>query len=156
MAGPRSDLLLEVRDLETHFETQDGTVRAVDGASLEIRDGQTLGVVGESGCGKSVTALSVMRLIERPGKIVHGEIRLRGRDLLRASDGEMRDIRGGTISMIFQEPMTSLNPVFPCGDQIAERPWIAPSRCSARSASRTRSAAPGSIPTSSPAGCASA
>ena len=120
MAGPRSDLLLEVRDLETHFETQDGTVRAVDGASLEIRDGQTLGVVGESGCGKSVTALSVMRLIERPGKIVHGEIRLRGRDLLRASDGEMRDIRGGTISMIFQEPMTSLNPVFPCGDQIAE------------------------------------
>jgi peptide/nickel transport system ATP-binding protein len=120
MVVARSDLLLEVRDLETRFETQDGTVRAVDGVSLEISNAKTLGVVGESGCGKTITALSVMRLIERPGRIVEGTIRLRGRDLLKASEAEMRDIRGGTISMIFQEPMTSLNPVLTCGDQIAE------------------------------------
>jgi oligopeptide/dipeptide ABC transporter ATP-binding protein len=112
--------LLEIRDLRTHFFTQDGTVKAVDGVSFEIADGKTLGVVGESGCGKSITAMSVMRLIGKPGRIVEGQVMLHGRDLLLASDEEMRDIRGNAISMIFQEPMTSLNPVFTCGDQIAE------------------------------------
>ncbi len=112
--------LLEIHNLRTHFFTQDGTVKAVDGVSLEIKYGQTLGVVGESGCGKSITALSTMRLIERPGRVVEGEIRLDGRDLLKISDDEMGEVRGNSISMIFQEPMTSLNPVFTCGDQIAE------------------------------------
>jgi oligopeptide/dipeptide ABC transporter ATP-binding protein len=115
-----ADHLLEIRGLRTHFFTQDGTVRAVDGVSFEIGYGQTLGVVGESGCGKSITALSIMRLIERPGKIMSGEVILDGRNLLALSDEEMRDIRGDTISMIFQEPMTSLNPVYTVGDQIAE------------------------------------
>ncbi len=115
-----ADNLLEIRGLRTHFFTQDGVVRAVDGVSFEIGYGQTLGVVGESGCGKSITALSAMRLIERPGKTIAGEIRLDGRNLLALSDEEMRDVRGNTISMIFQEPMTSLNPVYKIGDQIAE------------------------------------
>jgi peptide/nickel transport system ATP-binding protein len=114
------DNLLELRGLRTHFFTQDGTVKAVDGVSLQIKYGETLGVVGESGCGKSITALSTMRLIERPGKVVSGEILLDGIDLLKRSDEEMRDIRGNTVSMIFQEPMTSLNPVYKVGDQIAE------------------------------------
>jgi oligopeptide/dipeptide ABC transporter ATP-binding protein len=112
--------LLQIEDLRTYFQTQDGTVKAVDGVSYAIADGQTVGVVGESGCGKSITALSVMRLIEEPGQIVGGTIKLRGRNLLDVDESEMRDIRGNTISMIFQEPMTSLNPVFTCGDQIAE------------------------------------
>jgi oligopeptide/dipeptide ABC transporter ATP-binding protein len=112
--------LLEIRGLKTHFFTRDGTVKAVDGVSFEIKYGQTLGVVGESGCGKSITALSVMRLIDRGGRTVAGDITLEGRDLLKLSDDEMRDVRGNTISMIFQEPMTSLNPVYRCGDQIAE------------------------------------
>jgi len=112
--------LLEIKGLKTHFFTQDGTVKAVDGVTFEIGHGQTLGVVGESGCGKSITSLSVMRLIERPGKIVDGEIALNGDNLLEASDEEMRDIRGDQVSMIFQEPMTSLNPVFTCGEQISE------------------------------------
>jgi oligopeptide/dipeptide ABC transporter ATP-binding protein len=118
--GPASEHLLELRGLRTHFFTQEGTVKAVDGVSLQIGYGQTLGVVGESGCGKSITALSTMRLIERPGKVVSGEILLDGIDLLKRSDEEMRDIRGDTVSMIFQEPMTSLNPVYKVGDQIAE------------------------------------
>jgi peptide/nickel transport system ATP-binding protein/oligopeptide transport system ATP-binding protein len=112
--------LLEVEDLRTHFATADGLVKAVDGVSFSIRNGETLGVVGESGCGKSITALSIMRLIERPGRIVGGSITLAGRNLLDVSDAEMRDIRGDSISMIFQEPMTSLNPVYTCGDQIEE------------------------------------
>jgi oligopeptide/dipeptide ABC transporter ATP-binding protein len=112
--------LLEIKGLKTHFFTEDGTVKAVDGVTFEIQHGQTLGVVGESGCGKSITAMSVMRLIERPGKTVDGEVLLNGEDLLTRSDEEMRDIRGDQVSMIFQEPMTSLNPVFTCGDQIAE------------------------------------
>ena len=121
MTVHRSDRpLLEIQDLRTHFFTQDGTVKAVDGVSYEIGDGKTVGVVGESGCGKSITALSVMRLIEQPGRIVGGSVLLRGRDLLRVDDAEMRDIRGNQISMIFQEPMTSLNPVYTCGDQISE------------------------------------
>ena len=112
--------LLEIRGLRTHFFTRDGTVKAVDGVTFQLGHGETLGVVGESGCGKSITSLSVMRLIERPGKIVEGQILLNGEDLLTRDDDEMRDIRGDQVSMIFQEPMTSLNPVFTCGDQIAE------------------------------------
>jgi oligopeptide/dipeptide ABC transporter ATP-binding protein len=112
--------LLEVRGLRTHFFTRDGTVRAVDGVDFEISYGQTLAVVGESGCGKSITALSVMRLIERPGRTIAGDITLEGRDLLKLKPEEMREVRGNTISMIFQEPMTSLNPVYRCGDQVAE------------------------------------
>ena len=114
------ETLLDVQDLQTHFYTQDGTVKAVNGVNFSIKAGQTLGVVGESGCGKSITAMSVMRLIQRPGKIVTGRIMLQGEDLLSKTEEEMRDIRGNGISMIFQEPMTSLNPVFTCGDQIAE------------------------------------
>jgi oligopeptide/dipeptide ABC transporter ATP-binding protein len=112
--------LLELRNLKTYFYTQDGVVKAVDGVSLSVDDGKTLGVVGESGCGKSITAMSILRLIGRPGRIVEGEIILDGRDIVKMSEDEIRDIRGNTISMIFQEPMTSLNPVFTCGDQIAE------------------------------------
>ncbi len=116
----RDGSLLAVRNLKTHFLTQDGVVKAVDGVSFSIADGATLGVVGESGCGKSITAMSIMRLIERPGRIVEGEIELGGRNLVTMTDDDMRDVRGNLISMIFQEPMTSLNPVFTCGDQIGE------------------------------------
>jgi len=113
--------LLEVKELVTEFRTEHGTVRAVDRVSFEVAPGQTLGVVGESGCGKSVTALSIMRLIPNPpGRIAGGSIRYRGSDLLGLDDRAMREIRGNKISMIFQEPMTSLNPVFTVGDQVAE------------------------------------
>ena len=112
--------LLEIRGLRTHFFTQDGTVKAVDGVSFAVDDGKTLGVVGESGCGKSITAMSILRLIGRPGKIVEGEILLDGRDLTKLSEDDIREVRGNQISMIFQEPMTSLNPVYTFGDQIAE------------------------------------
>jgi peptide/nickel transport system ATP-binding protein len=112
--------LLEIDNLQTHFRTPEGVNRAVDGLSLKIEAGQTLAVVGESGCGKSVTAMSVLRLIpEPPGKIA-GRIAFDGRDLLRLSDAQMRDIRGNEISMIFQEPMTSLNPVLTVGRQLRE------------------------------------
>lgn len=113
--------LLEVQDLRTHIFTQSGTVRAVDGVSFTIGAGDTLGVVGESGCGKSMTALSVMRLLpERTARSVGGSVRFEGRDLLTLSQAEMRDIRGNRMAMIFQEPMTSLNPVLTIGEQIAE------------------------------------
>jgi oligopeptide/dipeptide ABC transporter ATP-binding protein len=113
--------LLQVRNLETSFFTPEGQVRAIDGVSFEIGESKTLGLVGESGCGKSVTSLSIMRLIPSPpGKIVGGEILYRGRDLLKLNNEEMRKIRGNEISMIFQEPMTSLNPVFTVGNQIGE------------------------------------
>jgi ABC-type dipeptide/oligopeptide/nickel transport system ATPase component len=113
--------LLAIDNLVTSFRTEGGRVRAVDGVSLEIPTGKTVGVVGESGCGKSVTALSVMRLIQDPpGKIEAGRILYKGEDLLRLPEPQMRQIRGNKISMIFQEPMTSLNPVFTCGDQVAE------------------------------------
>ena len=113
--------LLQVRNLQTSFFTPEGEVRAIDGVSFEIGEGKTLGLVGESGCGKSVTSLSIMRLIQSPpGKIVGGEILYRGRDLLKLNNEEMRKIRGNEISMIFQEPMTSLNPVFTVGNQIGE------------------------------------
>ena len=113
--------LLEVKDLRTHFHMEDGVVPAVDGVSLSLDRGATLGVVGESGCGKSVTALSIMRLIDNPpGRIAGGEVFFDGEDLLKKSEAQMREIRGNRISMIFQEPMTSLNPVFTVGDQIME------------------------------------
>ena len=116
-----ADALLSVRNLKTYFYTDEGVVRAVDGLSYDLQRGEVLGVVGESGCGKSVHALSVMRLIPMPpGKIVDGEILFEGRNLLRLSDEEMRKIRGNRIAMIFQEPMTSLNPVLTIGEQIAE------------------------------------
>jgi oligopeptide/dipeptide ABC transporter ATP-binding protein len=112
--------LLEVKDLQTHFPTRSGLVRAVDGVNFHLDRGELLGLVGESGCGKSITALSVMRLIAEPGKIVNGEILFEGKDLLKLSDAEMRQMRGDDIAMIFQDPMTSLNPVFTVGEQIAE------------------------------------
>jgi len=113
--------LLKIEDLKTHFSTHDGTVKAVDGVSLQINRGETLGIVGESGCGKSVTALSIMRLIaDPPGKIVGGKILFEGQNLLDLGEKQMRDIRGKKISMIFQEPMTSLDPVFTIGHEIIE------------------------------------
>jgi ABC-type dipeptide/oligopeptide/nickel transport system ATPase component len=112
---------LRIRGLKTYFHTHLGVARAVDDLDLEVNQGDILGIVGESGCGKSVTALSIMRLIKcPPGKIETGEIIFEGQDLLRAPVSEMRKIRGNKISMIFQEPMTSLNPVFKVGDQISE------------------------------------
>ncbi|MBM3300160.1 MAG: ABC transporter ATP-binding protein, partial [Deltaproteobacteria bacterium] len=113
--------LLKIRGLKTVFASHDGTAAAVDGLDLELSRGETLGLVGESGCGKSVTALSIMRLVPSPqGRIESGEILLDSVDLLRLSPAEMRRVRGNDVSMIFQEPMTSLNPVFRVGDQIAE------------------------------------
>ena len=113
--------LLKIRNLETHFSTHEGTVKAVNRISFTINKGQTLGLVGESGCGKSVTALSIMRLVPSPpGKIVGGEISFEGQDLLELDEKEMRKIRGKKISMIFQEPMTSLDPVFTIGHEIVE------------------------------------
>lgn len=114
--------ILEVNNLKTYYATDAGTARAVDGVSFSIRRNMTLGVVGESGCGKSVTALSIMRLVpDPPGYFAGGEIIWKGRDLLQLKEEEMRRVRGNEIAMIFQEPMTSLNPVFTCGDQITEQ-----------------------------------
>ncbi|MBI5838311.1 MAG: ABC transporter ATP-binding protein [Candidatus Eisenbacteria bacterium] len=119
--APREATLLEIDDLRTWFHTDDGVVRAVDGISLEISAGSTLGLVGESGCGKSVTALSVLRLLPSPpARVESGQVRFRGRDLLSLPEGELRKVRGNEIAMIFQEPMTSLNPVLTCGEQVAE------------------------------------
>jgi len=113
--------LLDVRELRTHFATDEGEFRAVDGVSFSLAAGQTLGIVGESGCGKSVTSLSIMRLVPQPpGRIAGGEIIFEGTDLLRLPRAELRELRGNKISMIFQEPMTSLNPAFTIGDQIVE------------------------------------
>ena len=112
--------LLEVKNLKTHFNTDKGVVKAVDGVTFDIIEGKTLGVVGESGCGKSITAMSVMRLIDRNGGIVDGTIMYNGQDLAQIKMDDMRKIRGNDISIIFQEPMTSLNPVFRIGDQIVE------------------------------------
>jgi oligopeptide/dipeptide ABC transporter ATP-binding protein len=113
-------ILLEVKGLKTHFFTSEGVVKAVDGVDFTIHEGKTLGIVGESGCGKSVTSMSVMGLVDVPGSIEDGEILFQGKNLVEATDKEMRSIRGNDISMIFQEPMTSLNPVFKVGDQITE------------------------------------
>ena len=113
--------ILEVRNLKTAFSTEAGVVNAIDDVSFTVTRGKTLGLVGESGCGKSVTSLSIMRLIPNPpGRIVGGEIFYKGQDLLKLSEPEMRKLRGNEISMIFQEPMTSLNPVFTIGDQVQE------------------------------------
>ncbi len=112
--------LLDVVDLKTYFKSMDGTVKAVDGVDFSLKPGQTLGVVGESGCGKSVTSLSIMRLVDRPGFLAGGQLMFRGRDLAKISEKEMRGVRGDEISMIFQEPMTSLNPVFTVGNQVRE------------------------------------
>ena len=115
------DPVLEVRDLRTYFHTEEGVARAVDGVSFAVGRGQTLGLVGESGCGKSVSAFSIMRLVpDPPGRIEAGQILLKGRDLLALDEEEMRRVRGDDLAMIFQEPMTSLNPVLTCGFQIAE------------------------------------
>jgi oligopeptide/dipeptide ABC transporter ATP-binding protein len=113
--------VLQIEDLQTHFFTAIGTVRAVDGVSYSLKSGETLGVVGESGCGKSVTALSILRLVASPpGRIVGGAIRFDGKNLLELSEADMEKIRGNDISMIFQEPMTSLNPLYTVGGQISE------------------------------------
>lgn len=113
--------ILRIRDLRTHFFTERGLIKAVDGINLDVEAGTTLGLVGESGCGKSVTALSIMGLVPHPpGRIVGGEILFNGRDLTKLTEKEMCRIRGGEIAMVFQEPMTSLNPVFTIGNQIAE------------------------------------
>src|SRR5713226_115203 len=112
--------LLEVKNLRTHFPTRAGLVRAVDRVSFHLDRGELLGLVGESGCGKSITALSVIRLVAPPGRIVGGEVIFDGRNLLSLSAERMREIRGDDIAMIFQDPMTSLNPVYTVGEQIAE------------------------------------
>ncbi|MEX0762814.1 MAG: ABC transporter ATP-binding protein [Dehalococcoidia bacterium] len=120
-SSPGSGPLLDVRNLKTHFFTAGGVIKAVDDVSFTVEAGETLGLVGESGCGKSVTALSLMRLVpDPPGRIVGGEVLFDGQDLLRASDTQMRQVRGGRIGMIFQEPMTSLNPVLTIGRQLTE------------------------------------
>jgi peptide/nickel transport system ATP-binding protein len=119
------DVLLDVRNLLTQFKTSGGVVRAVDGVSWDVRAGETVALVGESGCGKSVSALSIMRLVSAPaGRILGGELLFKGRDLLKISEDEMRHVRGREIGMIFQEPMTSLNPVLTVGRQLTEPPEI--------------------------------
>jgi oligopeptide/dipeptide ABC transporter ATP-binding protein len=115
-----NELLLKVSDLKTYFFTEDGVVKAVDGVDFDIKRGEILGLVGESGCGKSVTVLSVMRLVGVPGRIVSGEVIFENRDMLKFSENEIRDIRGNQISMIFQQPQSSLNPVFTIGEQLKE------------------------------------
>ena len=121
MSVTTGDVILEVNDLRTYFFTRTAVVKAVDGVSFKLRQGETLGIVGESGCGKTVTALSLLRLVPKPaGRIVGGEILLNGEDLLQKSDQEMRLVRGRQISMILQDPQTSLNPVFTIGNQLME------------------------------------
>ena len=113
--------LLQISDLRVEFATSAGVARVLDNVSLTLKDGETLGIVGESGCGKSMTGLAILRLVPSPpGKIVGGKVLLRGEDLLAATEERIRDVRGNTISMIFQEPMTALNPVFTVGQQIVE------------------------------------
>src|SRR5712692_47796 len=115
-----TDNILEVNNLSTHFFTPAGTIKAADDVSFRIKTGSTLALVGESGSGKSVTSLSIMRLIQPPGKITAGEVIFNGNDLIKIEDDQMRRLRGREIAMIFQDPMTSLNPVYTVGDQIAE------------------------------------
>jgi len=131
VSGP----LLRVEDLRTSFFVKEGVVRAVDGVSFEIESGDTIGVVGESGCGKSVTGLSMLRLVPPPGRVTDGRVIFEGRDLRTLSEDQMRRVRGGTISMIFQDPMTSLNPVLRISRQITES-LVAHAGCSAREAKR--------------------
>src|SRR5437763_13005880 len=115
-----TEAILEVENLRTSFFTSDGIVHAVDNVSFNVRRGEAVALVGESGCGKSVTAMSIMRLVAPPGKITGGAIKFRGRNLADLSEREMRNVRGNDIAMVFQEPMTSLNPVFKIGSQVAE------------------------------------
>jgi oligopeptide/dipeptide ABC transporter ATP-binding protein len=117
---PDNERILDVRGLRTYFYTEDGVVKAVDGVDLHVKRGEVLGLVGESGCGKSVTSFSILRLVGIPGKVVGGQVVFEGQDLLQASQSEMMAIRGNRISMIFQQPSSCLNPVFKVGDQIAE------------------------------------
>ena len=166
MSSADGNLLLDVRDLRVHFPTEDGLVKAVDGATFQLAKGETLGVVGESGSGKSVTFLTVMGLINRERAIVSGQVLFDGIDLLSIPDRQLRKLRGERIGMVFQDPMTSLHPMHRVGDQIAEavrahrdtvrpRPARWRSRRCERSASPTPTSVPGSTRTSSPAGCAS-
>ena len=120
MAVAENDILLDVKGLKTRFYTEEGVVTAVDGVDFTVRAGEVLGIVGESGCGKSVTSMSIMRLIASPGEIAAGEVIFEGVDLLKLSEEEMRKLRGNQIAMIFQQPTTCLNPVFTVGDQIKE------------------------------------
>jgi len=120
MINNNNDLLLEVKNLKTYFFTEDGVVKAVDGVDFHVNSGEVLGLVGESGCGKSVTSLSIMRLISQPGKVLEGEVIFDGQDLLKLTENEMTHMRGNRISMIFQQPQTALNPVFKVGSQISE------------------------------------
>ncbi len=115
-----SKAVIELKDLQTQFQTEEGTVKAVNHVSFSVREGETVCVVGESGCGKSVTALSVMGLIAESGSVVGGDILYEGKSLLGMKEKELRSLRGNDIAMIFQEPMTSLNPVFTVGEQIVE------------------------------------
>jgi oligopeptide/dipeptide ABC transporter ATP-binding protein len=114
------DVVLKVKNLKTHFFTEDGVVKAVDGLDFYVKRGECLGLVGESGCGKSITSMSILRLVGSPGKILEGEIFFEGKNLLKLSEAEMVKMRGDRISMIFQQPQSSLNPVFQVGDQVAE------------------------------------
>ena len=114
------DVILKIQDLQTHFFTRTGVVKAVDGINFELRQGETLGIVGESGSGKSMTAWSILGMVPHAGKIVGGSIEYLGENLLEKSKGEMRDIRGSGISMVMQDPLTSLNPVFTVGNQLTE------------------------------------
>ena len=119
--GSRNDLVLQVKDLQTYFVTRWGVVKAVDGVSFDLHRGETLGIVGESGCGKSVTTLSIMRLVPSPpGHIVGGQVLLQGEDVLQIDEREMEKVRGGKIAMVLQDPMTALNPVFDIQDQVGE------------------------------------
>ena len=120
MSNETNKPLLEVKNLKTYFFTEDGVVKAVDGVDFKVFPGEVLGLVGESGCGKSVTSLSIMRLISQPGKVLEGEIVFDGQDLLKLTENEMTHVRGNRISMIFQQPQTALNPVFKVGNQIGE------------------------------------
>ena len=115
-----NETILEVKDLKTYFYTEDGVVKAVDGVDFSVKEGEVLGLVGESGCGKSVSSFSILRLVSPPGRIVGGEIIFEGKDILKLSKDEMVKMRGDRISMIFQQPQSSLNPVFSVGDQVAE------------------------------------
>lgn len=120
MADNAKNLLLDVQDLRTSFHTEEGEVRAVDGVSFQVHKGETIAIVGESGSGKSVTAFSVMDLVDKPGKVEGGKVLFEGKDLTTFSKRQMRKLRGNELSMIFQEPLTSLNPVFTVGNQISE------------------------------------
>ena len=119
-ANGAADIVLEIKNLKTHFHTEDGVVKAVDGVDFFVKRGEVLGLVGESGCGKSVTCFSILRLVGSPGKILDGEVIFEGRDLLKLAERDMVKVRGDRIAMIFQQPQSSLNPVFKVGDQIAE------------------------------------